>query len=207
MAMKKISVLSMITIFSILSGCSIQKLSYFQVEPYAKPFTQETKVPLNIVLMEDVKGSVVVEGDGAKKMTVTDFRKSFGESLKKTLERNFELVNLVDSKPDTGLSLIIYRVRPFWRLNSQSSSTIGAAGIVTSTNIPLYSAAFQFETSLLLNNEKLENADLTVYSDEQMTYVKQAHKAFKSGLIKTCETINKEIFTDEVVEKLRAALN
>ncbi|MDZ7607476.1 MAG: hypothetical protein U5K79_18235 [Cyclobacteriaceae bacterium] len=150
--MKKYSVFSLFAIISILSGCyPIKQLSYFQVEPFAKPFIQKIKTPLNIVLLEDVKGTVVVEGDGAKKMTVTDFRKSFGESLKSTMEKNFEVVNLTDSNLEPGLSLVIYRVRPFWRLNSQSSRTIGASGIVTSSNVPLYSVAFQFETTLMLN--------------------------------------------------------
>ena len=201
--MKKSNVVSWLVVFSILSGCyPIKKLNYFQVEPYAKPFLHDIKIPLNIVLLEDVKDNLLVEGDGAKTLNVTDFRRSFGESLQITLEKNFDVVNLLDSQPETGLSLVVYRVRPFWRLNSRSSSTIGAAGIVTSHDIPLYSVGFQFETSLFLDNVKLENADQTVYSDEQMTYVKQAHTAFKSGLIKTCETINREIFKDEVLVKL-----
>jgi hypothetical protein len=203
--MRKIIKFALPVIFIILSGCAftpIKQLSYFQVEPYAKPFIQEIKTPLNLVLLDDVKDILIVEGDGAKKMTVTDFRRTFGESFKNTLEKNFKTVNLMDNKPEEGLSLVIYRVKPFWRLNSQTSSTIGAGGIVTSQEIPLYSVAFRFETSLIYNNEKLQNADLTVYSDEQMSYVKQAHSSFKSGLINTCETINKEIFNDEVLAKL-----
>src|SRR5690606_38599737 len=187
----QIKTLTFITVLMVFSGCAIQQLSYFQVDPYSKPFAKKVSTPINIVLMGDVKDSLVVEGEGIKKMTVTEFRKSFSESMKKTLETNFEVINITDSKPEEGLSLIIYRVRPFWKLNSTSST-----GGEYSTTTSFISAAFQFESSLFLNDKKLESADLTVYSDDQMSTVSQAHPVFKSGLIKACETINKEIFKD-----------
>ena len=98
--------------------------------------------------------------------------------------------------------MVICRIKPFWKINGQSSSAYGTDGITVSTTESLISAAFQFESSLFLNGEKLQDADLTVYSDDQMSTAGQAHQVFKSGLTKMCETINREIFTDEVIDRI-----
>lgn len=174
------------------------------MDPYAKPFHKKVDVPLNIVFMEDVKDSVIVESEGVKKMTVTEFQRSVAASLKNTLRENFENATIMREKPDTGLSLVIYRIKPFWKINGQSSSAYGTDGTTVSTTESLISAAFQFESSLFFNGEKLQDADLTVYSDDQMSSVSQAHQVFKSGLTKMCETINREIFTDEVIDSIAA---
>lgn len=179
---------------AILSGCVIKNLGYFEVDPFAKPFTSEIERPLNLVLMEDVQDQFYVDGVGWNKMLVSDFRRSFEASMKNVLDRNFQEIKVYDAMPEDGLSLVIYRVRPYWKVNTQDDDS-GMAGLV--------SAAFQFESSLFLDNEKLQNADLTVYSDEQMSNVNHAHAVFKAGLVQTCETINKEIFPDRVVWALQ----
>lgn len=201
--MKAIKALILIAILFVFPGCGIQRLGYFQVEPYAKPFDAIVKVPLNIVLMEDVKDSVVVQGEGIKKMTVTDFRRSVAASLTHTLGKNFENITISVTKPDTGLNLVIYRIRPFWKFHGHSSSAYGIGGETYPATTSFISAAFQFESSLILNGERLQSADVTVYSDDQMSLIGQAHAVFKSGLIKTCETINREIFTDEVIKRIK----
>ena len=200
--MKRVNLLLFIFLFALLTGCAMPKLSYFEVDPYAKPFDKGITVPIHVVLMDEVKDSVIVEGEGIKKMTVTEFRSSFSESIKKTLDANFEVINITDAKPQEGLSLVIYRVRPFWKINSQSYSSFGSDGNTYSTVNALVSAAFQFESSLFLNDEKIGSADMIVFSDDQLSTVQQAHPVFKNGLIKTCETINKEIFKDEIVARI-----
>ena len=202
--MKAIKALISISILSVFSACGVQelKLGYFQVEPYAKPFDRKVRVPLNIVLMEEVKDSVVVQGEGIRKMTVTEFRRSAAASLINTLGKNFENITILVTKPDTGLNLVIYRIRPFWKFNGRSSSSHGTGGYTYSTSRSFISAAFQFESSLFFNDEKLQNADLTIYSDDQMSTRSHAYPVFKRGLIKMCETMNREIFTDEVTKRI-----
>ena len=201
--MKKLNTLILIAVSFFFSGCGrLPTLTYFQVDPYAKPFHKSVEVPLTIVLLEDVKDSLAVGTDGM--LTVTEFRKSVAASLKLTVKENFESAIIMNTKPDTGLSLVIYRIKPFWKLNGVSSSAYGTDGTTVSTSEPYISAAFQFESSLFLDGEKLQGADLTVYSDEQMSTVGQAHHVFKSGLLKMCETINREIFTDEVINRIAA---
>jgi hypothetical protein len=53
-----------------------------------------------------------------------------------------------------------------------------------------------------MDKNKIRNADATIYSEDQMSDRKQAHAVFKNGLTKACETINKEIFQDEVIAKI-----
>lgn len=202
--MKRFKALTVTAILLILlAGCStIKQLSYFEVEPYAKPLGEKIEAPLSIVLMDDVKDSFTVQGVGVKQMTVTNFRRSLSESLENTIGRNFENVIITDTKPDRGLYLVIYRVRPFWKINSTSSYTTGSGEHIYSTSKALVSAAFQYETSLFFNDKKLRDSDLTVFSDDQMSIARQAHPVFKSGIIKLCETINRDMFTNEVITQI-----
>lgn len=201
--MKRFKTLAAAILVIALSGCStIKQLSYFEVEPYAKPLEKKIEIPVTIVLMEDVKDSFTVQGVGVKQMTVTNFRRSLAESLDNTIGRNFENVIFTDTRPDKGLYLVIYRVRPFWKINSTSSYTTGTGEHIYSTSKALVAAAFQYETSLFYNDEKIQDSDLTIFSDDQMSVVRQAHPVFKSGITKLCETINRDVFTDEVIAKI-----
>ena len=199
--MKQTKALILILLLLIIYGCvGIKPLSYFQVDPFSKPFGKKTDMPIDLVLMDDVKDSLVVRGNSSENMVVTEFRNSFGESMKNALKTNFETIHISDEISDSGLSLVIYRVKPFWKLNSQSTYDTNDGEKVETTNFN--SAAFQFESSLFLNGNKLESADLTVYSEGQMSAVQEAHSVFKSGLTQTCETILREIFKDRVVQEI-----
>lgn len=83
--MKTSKSLMVIGVLIVLSGCAIKQLGYFQVEPYSKPFTNKIDTPISIVLMDDLKNNLTVEGVGVKEMPVTEFRRSFGESMKKNV--------------------------------------------------------------------------------------------------------------------------
>lgn len=195
--MRHFKIISISVVFLILCGCSIPNLGYFQVHPYAKPFFNKVDMPINLVLMKGVKDSFVVEGVQASPMIVTDFRKSFKQSMKNTLEKNFESIRVSDVIPDTGLSLIIYRVKPFWTLTDQTED-----GGEHSVSISYISSAFRVVSSLVLDREIVETASFTVYSDNQMSARGQAHCVFKGCLIQSCEKINSKIFNPKVIEKL-----
>ena len=201
--MKLFRLALIVILISIFMGCGIPQLHYFQVNPYAKPFPSTIKTPLYIVLMEEVKDEWVVSTPGIRSMKVSDFRKSFGESLQNTMEKNFENIKIVDEKPSSGLSLVIYRLRPYWTINSRSTSSYEKDGSTHHSSSSLVSAAFQFESSLFLDQQLINTADLTVYSEDQMMNRSHAHPVFMSGMTKTCERINKEIFTPETIQKIR----
>jgi hypothetical protein len=202
--MKAFKTLISIAVLAIsITGCTtIKQLGYFQVDPYAKPLDTKIEVPITIVLMDDVKDSLTVWGVGVKSMDVSDFRRSVAVSIENTVGRNFDNVIIADKKPDNGLVLVIYRVRPFWFINSRSSSTQGTGDNVYSTTKALIAAAFQYETSLFYNGEKLSDADSTIHSDDQMSVIGQAHYVFKSGVTKMCETIYRDLFTNDVIRKI-----
>lgn len=187
----------------IFSSCSnhLRPLGYVAVQPYAKPFQKKITAPLNVVLMEDVKDSLVMDGGGIKKMKVSDFRRSIKDGLSSTFSKNFQTVNFSEKNPEKGLVLVIYRIRPFWKVGGSSTSAVLAGNVAVPVTSNNSSAAFQFESSLFLDNKKIQVADSQTYSDE-LTGSARPHTIFEDGLRITCETINKMIFTDEVLEKI-----
>lgn len=193
-------VLILLTFFG---GCKIAPMGYVSIAPYAKPFQKKISIPLNIYLSEDVKDSLVVEGEGIKKMKVTEFRKSCSDGFKKIFQKNFDNVTIIDKSQENGLTLIIYRIRPFWsRTGSYTTTSSNGQGGQNTTTTSFISAAFQFETSLFFNGKKIANADGKAFSDGQMSSVGQAHRVFQDGLKVTIEAIEKNTFTDVVVDKI-----
>lgn len=191
--------------FSIfISACSskyLQPLGYVAVQPYAKPFQKKITTPLTIVLMEDVKDSLVMDGGGIKMMKVRDFRRSVKDGLNSTFAKNFQSVNFTETNPEKGFVLVIYRIRPFWKVGGSSTSAVLAGNVAVPVTSNNSAAAFQFESSLFLDNKKIQVADSQTYSDE-LTGGSRPHLIFEDGLRIMCESINKMIFTDEVLEKI-----
>ncbi len=199
-------VLSVFVLLLLLSSCflyTVPTLGYFEVDAYSKPLTKKISTPINLVLMEDVKDSLIVEGEGLQNLNVVDFRTTFGEEMLDLLEKKFENVNLVDNKPDVGLSLVVYRVKPFWKTNSRLPTSYVRDGKTYYRTTSYSSAAFQYESTLFMGNEALKSADSTIYSSDEAMAISQFHPVFKNGFISVCENINKEIFKDHIIEKLQ----
>ncbi|MEX1239537.1 MAG: hypothetical protein WEB30_07465 [Cyclobacteriaceae bacterium] len=189
-----------------LQSCAIRPLTYFEIEPFIKPSRALIHEPLNLVLLEDVRDSFAVEGEGVKRMKVTEFRRSLAASMENALRDNFDVISLSETKPDSGLSLVIYRVKPFWKINSRMSSPSAIGGAVYYSTSSMISAGFRFESALFFDNKKIRDADGTVYSDDQMSVISQAHQVFKDGLTRACEAINLELFRDEQIATDRAEM-
>ena len=184
----------------LLGSCVIPPLHYFELTPFAKPLSMPTDQPVTLVLGEDVPDLLVLDVDALFDMEVTEFRKSLTSSLINGLEENFDVINVAESLPDSGLSLVIYRVKPFWKIVSRPASDDWTELDLTTSSRTLRSAAFRFESSLFLNGRKLRDADETVYSDHQMSSSYDAHPVFKDGLTKACEYILRELFKDDVTQ-------
>ncbi|CAN5533027.1 hypothetical protein BH23BAC1_BH23BAC1_50700 [soil metagenome] len=193
------SLIFLIIIFG-LCACSIRPLGYFFVDPYAKPIGKKVTETFYIVLGEDVKNDFIVSGEGFKKMDISNFRHSVRQSLYNTFNENFENVIFADYPPDKGLALVIYRIRPYWKFCGASDNTTYADGVPYTVNTSYLSAAFQYESSLFLNNEKIRNGDNQVFSEGCTSRINQVHSVFKNGLQVFSESINREIFPDEVLE-------
>ncbi len=179
-----------------------QHLGYFEVDAYSKPLTKKITTPINLVLMEDVKDTILV-GEGLLELKVVEFRRTFGDEMLDLLGNKFDNVILTDKKPQEGLSLVIYRVKPYWKANSRIKDNYEINGKTYDRTITYSSAAFEYESTLFMGEEMLQSADSTIYSNDELISISQAHPVFKNGFISVCENINKEIFKDYIIEKLQ----
>lgn len=178
-----------------------QKIKYLQTNPFVKPLKSKVNMPLNIVLLEEVRDSFIMK-NSLRKVKVTEFRKTIADGLIRTLQKNVFTVHVKEQVGDTGLWLVIYRIKPFWRTDSQSSSTYTVQDVPLTSNYYTLSALFQFESTLFLNAEKLTDIDILAASNTQMHSIKQAEEVFKDGLTNLCEATNKELFKHEIFQKM-----
>lgn len=106
----KLTLLAAILVSIFLFTCAsnyLRPLGYVSVQPYAKPFQKKINEPLSVILMEDVKDSLVMDGGGIKKMKISDFRRSVKDGLSVTFSKNFQTVNFPETNPEKGLVLVI----------------------------------------------------------------------------------------------------
>jgi hypothetical protein len=97
---------------------------------------------------------------------------------------------------------VIYRIRPYWKFCGASDNVFYTDGIPYTASTSYLTAAFQYESSLFFNNEKIKNGDNQVFSEGCTSSIKQVHSIFKNGLKVFSESINREIFPDEVIEQI-----
>ncbi|GAB2799738.1 hypothetical protein GCM10027275_52160 [Rhabdobacter roseus] len=188
-----------------LAGCAIQPLGYFTTEPYTKPLPQKRSEPLTIVLREDVKDSLRMEGAHTQRfrMKLTDFRQTLQTSLRHTFSKNFEQVTFADTEPTQGLVLVIYRIRPLWRLGGTSTSDLYIEGQTQTVSESHWYALFQFESTLFRDGKQIQSADGQAGSELAMSSFSQAHAVFKNGLRVTCESLYRKLFTDDVLATIK----
>lgn len=135
-------------------------------------------------------------------MRVTDFRKTVKSNLKEILGKNFTTVDFKEQKQDKGLTLVIYRIRPYWGLKGASTAVYGTGGDTFSAPLKFITANFQYDLTLYRNGIKITSADGESVSEEAFLSKSEVHEVFKNGLKVMCESINKKILTDEIVSTL-----
>ncbi len=178
------------------------KLGYFELDPYARPFDQKIRQPLYLLLGPEVKDSVSLKEFGMMTVTATEYRRTVGKSLVATLTDNFEVVSQVDSRPDSGLVLEIYRIRPHWKINASTTEVTGADSSLSSSTTRFIAACFQVESSLFLAGKPIQRVDRLFCGENQTSQFFQAIQMFKDGLLTTCEELNKEVFTQAMVDEI-----
>ncbi|PSR57068.1 hypothetical protein AHMF7605_28090 [Adhaeribacter arboris] len=191
-------------LFLFLSGCSrnLKPMGYFTVDTYAKPIEGKIQEPLTIVLPTDIKDTVMVSGQSIKALRVISFRKTVTNNLHATLSKNFTTVDFKDQKQATGLTLVIYRIRPYWGLKGASTSVYGTSGTTFSSPVKFITANFQYDLTLYRNGVKIISADGESVSEEAFSEKFEIHDVFKNGLKVMCESINKKVLTDETISML-----
>jgi uncharacterized lipoprotein YajG len=198
MKMKKILALLILTLS--MAGC-VKPLAYFTTEPYAKPFENKVNKTLYIVLSDDVKDSFIVKYGERNILTVSQFRKSFASSLRNTFNKNFSKVEFQIKKVDTGLCLVVYRVKTFWGIGSTSSHY--NYNTHRNETVDHVAANFQFESSLYYNGAKINADDAESSSDASTASSNNLHFIFSDGVRVMCEHINAILFTDPILQKIR----
>ncbi len=188
----------------ILSGCSrnLKPMGYFTIDSYAKPIENKILEPLTLVLLTDVKDTIIVSGQSIKELRVTDFRKTITDNLLATLSKNFTTIAIKDQKQTTGLSLVIYRIRPYWGLKGAATSVSGTDGTTFSSPVKFITANFQYNLTLYRDGVKISSADGESVSEEAFSNKYEIHDVFKNGLKVMGESINKNVLTDETVSLL-----
>jgi len=182
----------LILIIVVLTECvphyKTSTIGYCSIDPYAKEQLKKINKELCIYLSPSVKDSVKLE-HYALNMIVKDFRRTVGDGLTKVFYNNFHKVRIVNSIENDNLTLVVYRVRPFWAVGGTNKES-------------QISAAFEYETSLILKGEKLGSSDGKSYSDKKIQnyYVRQ--EVFEDGLRVMIENIEKGTLTDVTVKKL-----
>jgi len=191
-------------LFLFLSGCSrnLKPIGYFTVDSYAKPIETKIQEPLTIVLPADIQDTVIVSGQNIKELKVTDFRKTVRDNLQATLTKNFSTVHFKEQKQATGLTLLIYRIRPYWGLKGASTSVYGTDGTTFSFPVKFITANFQYDVTLYQNGVKITSADGESVSEEAFSDKSEIPAVFKNGLKVMCESINKKLLTDDTVSML-----
>jgi len=196
--MKKILIFSLITV--LMASC-IRPLGYFTTQPYAKPFDNKVNRTLYVVLNQDVKDSLGVMYGERVILKVSQFKKSLESSFINTFSKNFSEVKFLDKKVDTGLCLVLFRVKPFWSVGS--TSTYYNASTHTNQTANYIVANFQFESSLYYKGEKLNADDAECSSEISTASTRHFHAIFENGTRVMCEHINATLFTDPILRKIK----
>ena|ERR1017187_7243194 len=144
---------------------------------------------------------MVVQGVEANDLKVSKFRESLKYALIRTFIPNFTDVKFIDNKTDTGICLVIYRVHPLWKYGA-SYSNYNAVLHSTSSNNRI-SAVFQYESTLFKNGQKIMAADGECTSNGSCSDESHLAAIFIDGTQVMCEEINRSLFRDAIVQKLR----
>ncbi|WKN31876.1 hypothetical protein PZB74_00695 [Porifericola rhodea] len=182
-------------LLSISFGCAPHPVQLFNAESYVRPYQTDLGDTLTIVLGKEISDQFFMQDIGLRKMQVNSFRKSLSLSLYYTFEHSFAHVNVV-SEAGSGLKgtvLELYRVRPFWKLQSIASDSYSIeGGVYTSTTFYL-SSLFRYDGIVLRHGEKWLTLDAEVLGEKVVSDKDEWHLAFEDGIREMCEHLYKTL--------------
>lgn len=197
--MKKSIFLSTILFFSfVFVGCvSIEPMGYFRVETYTKPGTIQLEEKLQIELHDDIKDRFEVKGVGVRPMPIAHFRRLVSDNTKNNMNSIFKEVQVTnfeaEAENNEDLRLVIYRVKPYWIVNSVEISNRVVDGYSRNRKVPVTSSAFDVRSSLYKAQTLLGEIDFIAYSETQMNHGNQSNQIFINGFTKLQEQLQKEV--------------
>ncbi len=179
----------------VLGGCQSPPVmvNFFSADGYIEPYRENFNEKLTFVFQEGVKDEFTVTGPGVRDIEVQHFRKSLKLSLYYTFVNSFEDVNFADQIDSTGVSVVLYRVRPASEVKSRNSYVSGYDGYVSSGTITEVAALFRYDGIIYKNGRKTLVLDNEVFSEKSTLKKSEMPDVFRDGMKMMCEDLYKEV--------------
>ncbi len=180
-----------------LAACAPRPVALFDTETYTKPYETKFEDTLTIVLDEAIPDHFFVQDVGLRKMEVSDFRKSLRLSLFYTFENSFREVRFSETPAPNGLTLQLFRIRPFWKLENIDSDVYVVENVSVNTNTYYLSSLIRYDGALYRNGKKVSILDEEVVGEKIVNDKRQWNEAFKDGVKEMCEDLYKSLAEDQ----------
>jgi hypothetical protein len=200
--MKKLFLVLLIIFSCIFSGnaqlfkVAPKVMSYFEVQPYIKPYIKTYNEKFTILLDNDVKDSILVQAPSLIKMWVIEFRKSAKKALENTYSTSFQSVNFRDSIQANEVTIVVYRIQMAWnKVNSTTRTNVyGSGGYTNGSSYTNYEVNTQvkYDAAIYRNGQKLGVISREVFSDMTTTKSAEMPEIVKDGVKKMCEDLYQE---------------
>ncbi|MBL7933417.1 MAG: trypsin-like peptidase domain-containing protein [Bacteroidia bacterium] len=119
--MKKTTLLIIVAMSIILTGCEMLEIGYFETNPAifydGKPLEQS----INISFRMAVEDSFVIEPVGFPKTSINHYRKSLASAFRNTFRGTFERITWISGISSEGLSIVVSKATPNWYNKGESS--------------------------------------------------------------------------------------
>lgn len=172
-----------------LMSCA-PSIRYFNVTPYIDSHHKEMKGKMSIVVDDQIPENYHFQEATLQNFKVQHFRRSLQVSLFNTFEGSFETVNTREQIAETGWSLVLYRVRPFYELVPGSEGNRRRVLI-------------RYEAGLFLNGKRKEVIDEKALSEDIVFY--NVDEVFQDATRQMCKQIyinTVEVYSKQVTVKI-----
>lgn len=187
----------LIILILFIFSCSAMKepasIGYFETEPNIAPFEEKVDGNLTIILMPEIKDSTLINRDELiKHLMITEFRKTIQQALSKTFSNSFNDIKFSDQSSELGVSLVLYRVEPFWYIDEYIAVTrYGAQGEYTDTKYEIASRV-NYKIALYQDGDSLLAYEGEVKSDTTTRDAYGMNSVLKDGIKVFCEELFQE---------------
>lgn len=195
--MKKHAHLLTLGLLLVISACAPTPVALFNAEIYTRPYQTEFEDTLTIVLDEAIPDHFYVQDMDLLSMEVKDFRKSLRLSLYYAFRDSFEEVKFSETPSSQGLSIHLYRIRPFWDLQTIATDTYVVENISFNDNTYYLSSLIRYDGVLYRDGEKVMVLDEEVWGEKVVNAKRDWHEAFKDGIREMCEDLYRALAEDQ----------
>lgn len=182
-------------------------VSQFNVPTYTRPCQTNFESVLTIVLDENIEDNFEVR-DNFRPMQIMDFRNSLKLTLYYTFEDSFEEVRFSDQPVAEGISLHLYRIRPFWKVNAIRDNVLSVGDVMISGSTYFVSSLIRYDGVIYHNGEKVKIIDEKVVGEKSETKVRRWNEAFVDGIKEMSEDLYRHLVeyknNAQLIDELRA---